>query len=127
MDEKKLNEFIECCLPEYKEQLAKLVRIPSISSFEENKKDVCRVVEETKQFVEQLGFNEKPLFVACGGTIGSVPQFQRVWNVPVVLIAQSLLTDNYHGPNEEFHFKQAKAGMKTIAKYISSIGELRES
>ncbi|MEK6918528.1 MAG: M20/M25/M40 family metallo-hydrolase [Nanoarchaeota archaeon] len=72
------------------------------------------------------GFGKEPLFVGCGGSIGAVTEFQRLLEgVPVVLIAQSLLSDGYHAPNEEFRLTQAQAGCKTMAKYISSIALMR--
>jgi len=67
------------------------------------------------------GFGRKPLFVGCGGTIGAIPQFQRVYpKAPVVLIAQSLMSDGYHAPNEEFQLIQGERGIATMAKYIHS-------
>ncbi|QQR92230.1 MAG: M20/M25/M40 family metallo-hydrolase [Candidatus Iainarchaeum archaeon] len=70
----------------------------------------------------QYGFGKEALFVAGGGTIGSVPAFQIQFNnPPIVLISQSLLSDGYHAPNEKFELQQAQKGIKTMAKYLSSI------
>lgn len=74
----------------------------------------------------KYGFGKEALYVGSGGTIGSLPEFQRLWQgVPLVMIAQSLLTDGYHAPNEEFRWEQARNGIKTMAAYLSSIGQLR--
>jgi len=72
------------------------------------------------------GFEKPALRTAEGGSIGATTEFQRVWpNVPIVMLAQSLNSDGYHAPNERFLFSQAAAGMRTMAKYIGSIGDLR--
>ena len=74
----------------------------------------------------QYGFGKPALYVGCGGTIGSVPQFQRVYpGKAIVLLAQSLMSDGYHAPNEHFEIKQATDGIKTIAKYLTSIAHQR--
>ena len=73
----------------------------------------------------KTGFGEEPLFVGCGGTIGAIPEMQRVFPwAPVVLIAQSLMSDGYHAPNEEFRLSQACSGMKTMASYLNRIATL---
>lgn len=74
------------------------------------------------------GFGRKPVFVGSGGTIGSLPEFQRVYpTAPIVLIAQSLLSDGYHAPNENFQIAQLKAGFKTMAAYLMRIADLRQA
>jgi acetylornithine deacetylase/succinyl-diaminopimelate desuccinylase-like protein len=89
------------------------------------------VVEVDNPFIEKAreacraGFGDDPLFVACGGTIGALPPLQNRFEAPVVLIAQSLLEDGYHEPNESFRFDQARGGMRTMAHYLHSIAELR--
>jgi acetylornithine deacetylase/succinyl-diaminopimelate desuccinylase-like protein len=68
------------------------------------------------------GFGQKPLFVASGGTIGAVPKMQAQFpGVPIVMIAQSLMSDGYHAPNEEFRLDQACKGMKTMVYYLRSL------
>lgn len=89
------------------------------------------VVDVDNPFIEQArlacreGFGADPLFVACGGTIGALPPLQDRFGAPIVLIAQSLLEDGYHEPNESFRFDQARGGVRTMAHYLSSIAELR--
>lgn len=74
----------------------------------------------------ERGFGKKPLYVGVGGTIGAIPPMQRMWpQAPVILLAQSLMSDGYHGPNEEFLFSQAAGGIKAAAHYLQSIGDLR--
>lgn len=89
------------------------------------------VVEVDNPFIEKArvacreGFGRDPLFVACGGTIGALPPLQERFGVPIVLIAQSLLEDGYHEPNESFRFDHARGGVRTMAHYLNSIAELR--
>ncbi len=72
------------------------------------------------------GFESNPVYVGCGATIGSVPQFQRIYpGVPMILISQSLLSDGYHAPNECFSLDQAAKGIKVMAKYLHEIAKLR--
>jgi acetylornithine deacetylase/succinyl-diaminopimelate desuccinylase-like protein len=90
------------------------------------------LVEVDNPFVDQAnaactaGFGRAPLYVACGGTIGALPPLQdRFPGAPVVCIAQSLLEDGYHEPNESFRFDQARGGIRTMAHYLHNIAELR--
>lgn len=74
------------------------------------------------------GFGRPPVFVGSGGTIGALPEFQRVFpQAPLVLIAQSLMSDGYHAPNENFQLTQIRHGFKTMAHYLTQIAGLRES
>lgn len=72
------------------------------------------------------GFGREAVFVGSGGTIGALPEFQRVFpKAPLVLIAQSLMSDGYHAPNENFQIAQIRNGFKTMAHYLHQIAELR--
>jgi len=74
------------------------------------------------------GFGKPPVFVGCGGSIGAIPEVQRVFpKAPVILLAQSLISDGYHAPNEEFRLDQAGRGIQTMAHYIRSLAGLRNS
>lgn len=73
----------------------------------------------------EFGFGKPPLIVGSGGTIGALPQFQRVFpEAPLVLIAQSLMSDHYHGPNENFRLSQMRDGMRTMAAYLHALAGL---
>jgi len=73
-------------------------------------------------------FGKPAVFVATGGTIGAFPPMQKVWpGVPIVMMAQSLMSDGYHAPNENFKWEQARRGIQTIASYLQSIGDLRQA
>lgn len=70
----------------------------------------------------EYGFGQAPLLVGSGGTIGALVHFQRFFpQAPLVLIAQSLMSDAYHGPNENFRFSQMRRGMATMAAYLYAL------
>lgn len=74
----------------------------------------------------EAGFGQAPVFVGSGGTIGALPEFQRVFpDAPLVLIAQSLMSDGYHAPNENFRISQIRNGFRTMAHYLTRIATLR--
>lgn len=73
----------------------------------------------------EAGFGREPVFVGSGGTIGALPEFERVFvGAPLVLIAQSLMSDGYHAPNENFQLQQMRNGFKTMAHYLLSLADL---
>ena len=66
----------------------------------------------------------EPLYVRSGGSIGAcIALQQRFPTAQQVLIAQSLVSDGYHAPNERFELSQAAAGMRTMAHYVHSLGK----
>lgn len=68
------------------------------------------------------GFGQEAVFVGAGGSIGAVAQYQRIWKeTPIVLLSQSLLSDGYHAPNENFKLDQAEKGMGTMGIYLASL------
>ncbi len=74
----------------------------------------------------EKGFGQPPVFVGSGGTIGAIPEFERVFpEAPIVLLAQSLMSDGYHAPNENFQVAQLRNGLKTMAYYLCEIATLR--
>lgn len=99
----------------------------------EGKKAVSAVRTEIDgPFVEraiaacEYGFGRPPVSVACGGTIGAFPPMQEFFpRAPIIMIAMSKASDGYHAPNERFEWAQARMGMKAIAQYVASIGDLR--
>lgn len=106
-----INEYAKRNIPLFTEQLARLVRIPSISQ------------DVTHAAACHAGFGKEPLYVGSGGSIGAIPPLQLLFpQAPVVMIAQSLLSDGYHAPNERFEFAQAEAGMRTMAGYLGNLG-----
>ena len=74
----------------------------------------------------EYGYERKPAYVGGSGSIGAFSATQKLFpQTPTVMIAMSKASDGYHAPNEKFEWEQARRGMKTMAAYVKSIGELR--
>src|SRR3989338_368934 len=52
-----LEQYISSMMPQFRQQLADLVRIPSISQEEEHGDDLVRVARETARIARQFGFD----------------------------------------------------------------------
>ncbi|PIQ23819.1 hypothetical protein COW36_13320 [bacterium (Candidatus Blackallbacteria) CG17_big_fil_post_rev_8_21_14_2_50_48_46] len=87
------------------------------------KSDLDSPAMQTAAAACEFGFGKSPLIVGSGGSIGALPEFQRIFpNSPLVLIAQSLMSDHYHGPNENFRMSQIRNGIRTMAAYLYGLG-----
>ncbi len=94
--------------------------IPAVSTPVDNP-----YVQRAALACEQV-FGERPLFPRSGGTIGAfIAIQQQLPGVPIVMLNMSKATDGYHAPNEKFEWKQAQQGMKAVAHYVASIGDLK--
>jgi acetylornithine deacetylase/succinyl-diaminopimelate desuccinylase-like protein len=62
----------------------------------------------------ELGFGKPPVFIGTGGTIGPVSSFDRILNLPQVLIGVGLPDDAIHAPNEKFDLGQFYGGIETM-------------
>ena len=60
------------------------------------------------------GFGKEPVFIGTGGTIGPVSSFDRVLQLPQVLIGVGLPDDAIHAPNEKFDLAQFFGGIETM-------------
>ncbi len=68
------------------------------------------------------GYGKEPVMALSGGTIGALPILQELFpSVPIVEIAMSKVSDGYHALHEQFEWKQAEMGMKTMAYYVRSV------
>jgi acetylornithine deacetylase/succinyl-diaminopimelate desuccinylase-like protein len=63
----------------------------------------------------EAGFGKAPVFIGTGGTIGPVSSFDRILNLPQVMIGVGLPDDQIHAPNEKFNLSQFFGGIKTMA------------
>ncbi|MBV9102689.1 MAG: dipeptidase, partial [Candidatus Eremiobacteraeota bacterium] len=71
------------------------------------------IVQAAARAMER-GFGKKPVFIGTGGTIGPVSSFDRVLNLPQVLIGVGLPDDAIHAPNEKFDLRQFFLGIETM-------------
>lgn len=121
-DPKRVAQQLEACLKSSDERIDLQVKsgVMGVLSEIDN-----AFMKEAIAACEQ-GFGQAPVFVGSGGTIGALPEFQRVYpDAPLILIAQSLLSDGYHAPNENFRLSQIRAGFKTMGHYLSRIATMR--
>jgi len=63
----------------------------------------------------EQGFGAQPVFIREGGSIPIVGTFQDCLKAPVLLLGYGLPTDNAHSPNETFHLRNFRGGMRTSA------------
>ncbi|MBC5815852.1 MAG: dipeptidase [Candidatus Eremiobacteraeota bacterium] len=70
------------------------------------------------------GFGRAPVFIGTGGTIGPVSSFDRILNLPQVLIGVGLPDDAIHAPNEKFTLSQFFGGIKAIAHLYDELAEI---
>ncbi|HEY8312915.1 MAG TPA: dipeptidase [Candidatus Baltobacteraceae bacterium] len=72
----------------------------------------------------EAGFGKAPVFIGTGGTIGPVASFDRILNLPQVLIGVGLPDDQIHAPNEKFTLSQFYGGIKTLACLYDELAAL---
>lgn len=72
----------------------------------------------------EAGFGKAPVFIGTGGTIGPVSSFDRILNLPQVMIGVGLPDDAIHAPNEKFTLSQFFGGIKTVAHLYDELSEL---
>lgn len=62
------------------------------------------------------GFGADPAIIRSGGSIPPVATFQRVLDLPAVMVGVGLPDDQIHAPNERFNLNQYFRGVRTIAR-----------
>ncbi|KGA97163.1 M20/M25/M40 family peptidase [Alkalihalobacillus alcalophilus ATCC 27647 = CGMCC 1.3604] len=61
-------------------------------------------------------------FTRMGGSIPVVETFDRILQVPIVLMGFGLPSENFHAPNEHFHLENFDKGLQTISTYLEKLG-----
>jgi acetylornithine deacetylase/succinyl-diaminopimelate desuccinylase-like protein len=69
----------------------------------------------------KAGFGKEPVFIGTGGSIGPVASFDRVLEIPQVMIGVGLPDDQIHAPNEQFTLTQFFGGIVTMALLYDEI------
>jgi acetylornithine deacetylase/succinyl-diaminopimelate desuccinylase-like protein len=59
-----------------------------------------------------------PVFTRSGGTIPMVPQLQKRFGVPIILLGFGLPDDDIHGPNEKINLPNFFRGIETIIRFL---------
>ena len=71
----------------------------------------------------EKGFGQRPVFQREGGSIPIVEAFERLLNVPVVLMGIGLPDENAHAPNENLDLGQFSAGIKSSAFFLEELAK----
>lgn len=71
----------------------------------------------------EKGWGKAPLFERGGGTLPIIADFQRLLNVPVILMGYGLPDDGAHGPNEHFHLEMFHKGIDTAIYFFEEIAK----
>lgn len=72
----------------------------------------------------EAAYGTVPVFMREGGSIPIAALFDRILQVPVVLMGFGLPDDGPHGPNEKLSLTQFARGMATVAEYLGRIQRL---
>jgi acetylornithine deacetylase/succinyl-diaminopimelate desuccinylase-like protein len=70
----------------------------------------------------RAGFGKTPVYIGTGGSIGPVASFDRVLELPQIMIGVGLPDDRIHAPNEKFTLSQFFGGIVTMAVLYDEIG-----
>ena len=68
-------------------------------------------------------FGKQPVFIREGGSIPVAALFHEILGVPVVLMGFGLPDDNLHAPNEKYSLSQFFKGLRTVARFLTNMGE----
>lgn len=63
-------------------------------------------------------FGARPVFLRSGGTIPIVNSFQKILDLPTVLMGFALPDDRMHAPNEKFHLPNFVRGIATSIWFL---------
>jgi acetylornithine deacetylase/succinyl-diaminopimelate desuccinylase-like protein len=75
----------------------------------------------------QIGFNQKPTFTRCGGTIPVVGTIKNVLGIDTLLVGFGLPDDRVHAPNEKFDLAALHHGTRTAAALYERLANLNRS
>jgi acetylornithine deacetylase/succinyl-diaminopimelate desuccinylase-like protein len=75
----------------------------------------------------QVGFNQKPTFTRCGGTIPVVGTIKNVLGIDTLLVGFGLPDDRVHAPNEKFDLAALYHGTRTAAALYERLANLNKS
>ena len=71
------------------------------------------------------GYNEKPVAIGCGGSIGFVgPLAELFGGAPALLMGIEDPASNAHAPNESLHEGDFKKLMSSLVRLFDNVGKL---
>lgn len=77
-----------------------------------------------KAFEEVMG--RPTVFTRNGGSIPIVGDFARHLRIPTILMGFGLPDDGLHSPNEKYRVENFYIGIKTVARFLESYGQVRQ-
>ena len=72
----------------------------------------------------EKGWGAAPVFKREGGSLPIVGDFQKVLQIPVILMGFGLNTDGLHGPNEHMHIDMFHKGIDTSIVFLNEVAAL---
>ena len=69
----------------------------------------------------RFAYDVEPQFMRMGGSIPIVEAFDRLLNLPVVLMGFSLPDENFHAPNEHFSLDNFDKGLRALVFYYTHL------
>jgi acetylornithine deacetylase/succinyl-diaminopimelate desuccinylase-like protein len=72
----------------------------------------------------EAAFGRSPVFIGTGGTIGPVASFDRILQMPQILVGVGLPDDQIHAPNEKFTLSQFFGGIRTMVHLHDELAAL---
>jgi len=79
-------------------------------------------IEKAAEAMSQ-SFGRPTVYQRSGGSIPVVGLLQESAGIPSVMMGFGLPDDNLHAPNEKFHLPNFYAGIETVGRYLSLLGE----
>ena len=68
-------------------------------------------------------YGKEPVLIREGGSIPIAALFDEVLHAPVVLMGFGLPDDNLHAPNEKYSLAQFFKGIRTVANFLTKMGQ----
>jgi acetylornithine deacetylase/succinyl-diaminopimelate desuccinylase-like protein len=68
-------------------------------------------------------YGKEPVLIREGGSIPIAALFGEVLHAPVVLMGFGLPDDNLHAPNEKYSLAQFFKGIRTVASFLTKMGQ----
>ncbi len=68
-------------------------------------------------------YGKEPVLIREGGSIPIAALFDEVLHAPVVLMGFGLPDDNLHAPNEKYSLAQFFKGIRTVASFLTKLGQ----
>lgn len=84
------------------------------------------IVDAAMAAMEEI-WGARPVRVREGGSIPIVSSFAQVLQVPVLLLGFGLNDDGLHSPNEKFNVSHFYKGIRSVARLLDRLGEVKRS